>query len=65
MHTCKQSELAGHLTLLALSLALRDRDPQIRAEARDALEELNQVIRRECNLVTLGQSRFQGAPVWG
>jgi hypothetical protein len=63
MHICKQSQDAGHLTLLALSIALRDGDPQIRAEARDALEELNQAIRRARNGIATWQSGFQDAPV--
>ena len=63
MNMHQHSTVAGHLTVLALSIALRDSDLEIRAEARDALEELNQAIRRERKGVTQWEPEFQNIPV--
>lgn len=63
MNTYQHSPATGHLTVLALSIALRDTDPEIRTEARDAIEELNQAIRRERRGMTELQPEFEEIPV--
>lgn len=63
MNTYQHSPATGRLTVLALSIALRDTDPEIRAEARDAIEELNQAIRRERRGMTELQPEFEEIPV--